>query len=261
MIFTDRPKLMLVATPILGWVWMLSFWYFGFVFLLPLLSSHKLREKYFVFFYQLVDVIWADSFAKTRRAALGVLDELESDDPELRKQGALRVLEVGAGTGANLKYIKRPLTYTNVDPNREFEPAFQEELKKNPHIELERWVQCYGEDMSELQEEHFDVVLLMYIFCTVNDPLKLIREAKRVLVKGGRLIYLEVVAYPQGTWQRLLQELVTPIWKFLACNFHVNRECHEDFIKSAGFLNVTANYVYLDMPVGINRHAYGAAVA
>ncbi|XP_077541184.1 thiol S-methyltransferase TMT1B-like [Haemaphysalis longicornis] len=183
MISSYRPKLMPVVTPILGWLWMLSYWYFGLVFLLPLLASHKLREKYFVFFYKFVDLIWADSFGKTRRAALSVLNELESHDPELKIQGALRVLEVGAGTGANLKYIKRPLKYTNVDPNREFQPLFQEELRKNPKIELERWVQCYGEDMGEL-EGKFDVVLLIYIFCSVQDPLKVIRESKRLLVKN-----------------------------------------------------------------------------
>ncbi|KAH9382261.1 hypothetical protein HPB48_016558 [Haemaphysalis longicornis] len=50
---------------------------------------------------------------------------------------------------------------------------------------MERWVHAYGEDMSELQDEQFDVVLLTYLLCSTSDPLKVLKEAKRVLVKVG----------------------------------------------------------------------------
>ncbi|XP_077538448.1 thiol S-methyltransferase TMT1B-like [Haemaphysalis longicornis] len=261
MILTHREKLMWVATPFLRLLWMQSFFFFGVLFLLPLLASLKLRENYFVFFYQFVDTLWADALTKVRSTALGALNGLESHDPELRKLGALRLLEVGAGTGANFKHINRPLKYTNVDPNKEFGSIFLEELKKYPEIEMERWVQAYGEDMSELENQHFDVVLFSFLLCSVNDPLKVLKEARRVLVKGGRLIFLEHVAYPKGTWQRLVQDLVQPLWKVLNCNCHINREGHEDLMPAAGFSKVNSNCALGDTPVFVNRILYGYAVS
>lgn len=250
-----------LLTLLLGSMWVFSILFFAVLFLVPLLASRKLREKYFVFFYQFVDIIWADSLAKIRQTALSVLDGLESHDPELRKQGALRLLEVGAGTGANFKHIKRHLKYTNVDPNRAFGFIFQEELKRHPQIEMERWVEAYGEDMSDLEDHQFDVVLLTYLFCSVTDPLKVLKEAKRVLVKGGRLIYLEHVAHPRGTWQRLLQDLINPLWKVANCNCHINRDCPTDLMHIAGFSNVKINYALFDVPALVNRQAYGDAMA
>lgn len=252
---------MWVATTLLRWLWMQSFFFFGVVFLLPLLASRKVRENYFVFFYQFADTLWADALTKVRSTALGALNGIESHDPELRKLGALRLLEVGAGTGANFKHINRPLKYTNVDPNKEFGSIFQKELKKNPKIEMERWVQAYGEDMTELENEQFDVVLLSYLLCSVTDPLKVLKEARRVLVKGGRLIFLEHVAHPKGTWQRLVQDLAQPLWKVITCNCRITRGGHEELMRAAGFSKVKINCLLADIPVIVNRNMYGYAVA
>ncbi|XP_070395464.1 thiol S-methyltransferase TMT1B-like [Dermacentor albipictus] len=197
--------------------------------------------------------------ASARRAALKPLHFLESRDPALQKEGALRVLEIGAGSGANFEHITRKIRYTNVDPNPEFCNVFFRELKRYPkvlrtcfssdldlwffprhhscwryisamfflsllcwferavptgrRIELERLVECHGENMNELEDEQFDVVLFTYLLCSVQDGRKVLEEAKRVLVKGGQLIFLEHVAHPKWTWPRLLQSLITPLWK------------------------------------------------
>lgn len=249
-----------VLLPLLGTLWTFLFLFFDLVFLLPLLFSLKARQRYFVFFFKFVPIIFTDR-DKARREALAPLGSLTSHDPQLKKRGALRVLEIGAGTGANFRYMTRPIKYTNVDPNREFESLFFSELKKHPQIELERWVDGYGEDMSELANDHFDVVLLMSTLCSVNDPGKVLSEAKRVLVKGGHLIFSDHVAYPRGTWQRLLQDLLNPLWKLGSCNCHLTRECHEELMQRVGFSKVSANYIYVDMPIVISRHAYGLAVA
>ncbi|KAH7986871.1 hypothetical protein HPB49_026245 [Dermacentor silvarum] len=66
--------------------------------------------------------------------ALKPLESLVSHDPVLKKRGALRVLEIGAGLGGNLQYVRRDIVYTNVDPNQEFGPIFLEEVKKNPKV-------------------------------------------------------------------------------------------------------------------------------
>ncbi|XP_077486148.1 thiol S-methyltransferase TMT1B-like [Amblyomma americanum] len=190
--------------------------FFGLVLLFPLLMSHKLRELYFVAFFRLVGVLHADALAATRRAALKPLQSLESHDPTLRELGSLRVLEIGAGFGGNFEHVTRPIKYTNVDPNKEFGAIFLKELKTYPQVELERWFHGYGEDMSELADGHFDAVIFTYLLCSVKSGEKILEEVQRGLVKGGHLIFLEHVAFPKGTWQRVLQDLMTPLWRLVA---------------------------------------------
>ncbi|KAH7937397.1 hypothetical protein HPB49_011693 [Dermacentor silvarum] len=167
----------------MGFLWILSLHCCGFVLLLPLIFSTRMRELYFVCFFRLATIVWADAFAKTRRAALKPLESLVSHDPVLKKRGALRVLEIGAGLGGNLQYVRRDIVYTNVDPNQEFGPIFLEEVKKNPKVELERWVQGYGENMNDLSSDYFDVVMFTYLLCSVKNGRDVLDEVKRVLVK------------------------------------------------------------------------------
>ncbi|XP_077539955.1 thiol S-methyltransferase TMT1B-like isoform X2 [Haemaphysalis longicornis] len=216
--FSARTESLTMSTPrqrnlllsLLGTLWTLLFLFFGLVLLVPLLFSFKARQHYFVLFYQFVPILFVD-MDNARRTALSTLDSLKPHDPELNKRGALRLLEVGAGTGANFKHMKRVIRYTNVDPNREFGSLFWRELKRHP--------------------------------------------------QGGRLIFIEHVAYPRGTWQRLLQDVVSPLWKLTACHCHLTRNCHHDLMKKLGFSDVTVNYLYVDMPIVTSRHAYGQAVA
>lgn len=249
-----------VLQRLLGALWISAFIFFILVFLPILQFSLKARQRFFVFFFKFVPIIFVDR-DNARRAALRPLGCLTSHDPQLKKRGALRLLEIGAGTGANFRYMTGPMKYTNVDPNREFESLFFTELKKHPQIELERWVEAYGEDMSELASERFDVVLLTSTLCSVDDPGKVLSEAKRVLVKGGHLIFSEHVAYPRGTWQRLLQDVVNPLWKLGNCNCNLNRTCRQDLMKAVGFSDVIVNYIHVDMPTVLSRHVYGVAVA
>lgn len=230
------------------------------VLLLPLLLAfRKIRELFFVAFFRLVMVIWNEEFCGCRLQALEPLQSLQSHDPKLREQGAIRVLEIGAGLGGNFPHITRPIKYTNVDPNEEFGSSFLKELRRNPKIELEQWIKGYGENMCDLPSGHFDVVMFSYLLCSAKDSRKVLEEVKRVLVKGGSLVFLEHVGFPHGTWQRLVQNAVTPLWKVTCCNCHLNRDSVKQ-IEDAGFSHVTARYIDLHMTVLLRRQAYGTAV-
>ncbi|KAK8768481.1 hypothetical protein V5799_015053 [Amblyomma americanum] len=49
---------------------------------------------------------------------------------------------------------------------------------------MERWVPGYGEDMHQVPDDHFDVVLVTHLLCSVNCAEKVLQECRRVLVKG-----------------------------------------------------------------------------
>ncbi|KAL3198958.1 hypothetical protein MRX96_001534 [Rhipicephalus microplus] len=104
-----------------------------------------------------------------------------------------------------------------------------------------------------------DVAVFTYLLCSVKNPRKVLKEVKRVLVKGGSVVFLEHVGFPNGTWQRLLQSAVTPLSRITCCNCHLNRDSVKE-IENAGFSKVTAHYIDAEMNVLLRRPAYGMAV-
>jgi len=59
----------------------------------------------------------------------------------------------------------------------------------------------------------------------------------RVLKPGGRLLFIEHVAAPQGSWLRRIQNPLTPLWKQLGDGCHPNREAWVE-VERAGFETV-----------------------
>ena len=54
---------------------------------------------------------------------------------------------------------------------------------------------------------------------------------------GGRLLFIEHVAAPQGSWLRRIQNPLTPLWKRLGDGCHPNRETWVE-VECAGFETV-----------------------
>ncbi|CAN7950081.1 unnamed protein product, partial [Ixodes hexagonus] len=125
----------------------------------------------------------SDKFDKARRLTVSQLNGLLSHDASLREQGALRVLEIGAGLGHNLDFMERKVRYWNVDPNPEFGADLWKRLERNPNVTMERNIQAYAEDMRVVPDDHFDAVLMTYVLCSAVDGEKVLAECKRVLVK------------------------------------------------------------------------------
>ena len=147
-----------------------------------------------------------------------------------------RLLELGPGTGVNFVHYPAAdrIEWHGVEPNphmrerliprareRGFEPGF---------CELER-SRLLADDAS------FDFVVSTLVLCSVPDLDATLAEIRRVLRPGGRLVFLEHVAAPRGTWRRRVQDAVTPCCRWLADGCHMNRETGRH-IEQAGFAGV-----------------------
>lgn len=232
----------------------------GMFFLPALLASHRFREVFFAFIYTLIQRFMKKDMAVLRRAVVSPLDDMVSHDACLKARGAVRLLEVGAAYGPNLEFIARPVEYWTLEPNTNFEAALQRTLKENPNVEMKRVIHGYGEDMAMLPDEHFDAVLLVYVLCTAKDGSKLLSECKRVLAKGGCLLFAEHIGHKKGTFSRFLQDVMTPYTKNLAGGCHLNRDS-ETLLTRAGFSNMIIHNIDLDIPVVLSRTIYGTAIA
>ena len=105
-------------------------------------------------------------------------------------EAAGRVLEIGAGTGANLAHYDsgvESLVVTDAEQPmlRRLERAARE---RAPGA---RVLQAPAEELP-FEDDSFDTVVSTLVLCGVDQP-RALREARRVLRPGGRLLFLEHV--------------------------------------------------------------------
>lgn len=133
-----------------------------------------------------------------------------------------RVLEIGFGTGLSLPHYPDITELVGLEPDphmrrrahariRATEPSFPVDL-----------VAGTAEDLP-FPDDAFDTVAVFLTLCTVEDPRRALREARRVLTADGKLLMLEHVRShgPAVTW---MQHALTPIWRNLAGGCHLDRE-------------------------------------
>lgn len=140
-----------------------------------------------------------------------------------------RVLEVGAGTGANLPHYGEVEELILTEPD----PAMRRRLERTadalgPRVRVEA---CPAEDLP-VADGSVDAVVATLALCSVGSQRAALAEMRRVLRPGGRLLFIEHVRADGRRGRR--QDRVTPIWRRVSAGCHPNRETVAA-IRSAGF--------------------------
>jgi ubiquinone/menaquinone biosynthesis C-methylase UbiE len=143
-----------------------------------------------------------------------------------------RVLEVGAGTGANLPHYPWPqiTELVLVDPS----PGMLDRARRKA-AELGRPVELVERAAEQLpfHDASFDTVVSTFSLCTIPDPAAALGEAHRVLRPSGRLLVLEHVRASNpglAAWQ----DRLTTLWQTVNLGCHPNRDTRRS-IEGAGF--------------------------
>ncbi|MFW5683979.1 MAG: class I SAM-dependent methyltransferase [Spirochaetota bacterium] len=150
------------------------------------------------------------------------------------------VLELGAGTGANLEHYDprsvRSLTLTDLDPNeslRERAEGFRARAREAGDPASESVFVVHADASSlPFAGASFDTVVFTLVFCSVPDQPRALSEVRRVLRPDGRLIFIEHVR-PPGPVRHLVDSL-NPLWHAITRECNINRETVAA-IESAGF--------------------------
>jgi ubiquinone/menaquinone biosynthesis C-methylase UbiE len=142
-----------------------------------------------------------------------------------------RVLELGFGSGLNLRHLPPEVTSVSAVEPADEGWALSESRRRRSPVPVER-SGLDGQALAE-PEASFDSVLVTFSLCTIPDPAAALTEVRRVLRPGGRLHFLEHGLAPDPSvarWQHRLE----PLQKRLAGGCHLTRRIAER-VDDAGF--------------------------
>ena len=180
-----------------------------------------LRSRFFAFTY--------DRFSKGSEKA-GLAEMRRS----LLAGASGDVLEIGGGTGANLGYYGAGVASLTIT---EPEPPMLKRLERKAREQNSKAtvLRAPAEDLP-FEDASFDAVVSTLVLCGVDDQPRAVRELRRVLRPGGRLIFIERVRSDDPRVAKM-QNRMNPLNRFMVC-CDCNRPTLET-IRSAGF-GVTA---------------------
>ncbi len=155
------------------------------------------------------------------------------------------VLEIGIGSGLNLSFYDpaRVRRIVGVDPS-----ADMQKLARQRAEQISIPVEMIALELGQIQAEdaRFDSIVCTFTLCTIPDAVAALREMRRVLKPGGKLLFSEHGLAPDASVVRW-QNRLTPVWKPLAGGCHLNRDIPA-LLEAGGFTIGQLETSYLKGP-------------
>ena len=138
------------------------------------------------------------------------------------------ILEVGVGTGKNLPYYSKNAKVTGIDISK---GMLAKAIKKSKNLKINCSLLLMNAENTKFSNNSFDTVLCTFILCSVPNPVKTLKEMRRVCKLNGRIIMIEHVLSKNrliALWQRIHN----PITRWLV-GVNISRDTAEN-IRKAG---------------------------
>ena len=168
-----------------------------------------------------------------------------------------RVLEVGIGTGRNMPFYDsaRVTNIVGVDPALSMHRLALKRIRRSGiKVEL---VGVSAEKLA-VADASFETVVCTYTLCTIPDPVAALREMRRALVPGGKLLFSEHGRAPDAS-VRKWQARVQPYWSRVSGGCMLDRDIPA-LLAHAGF-KADVQSRYIPGPRIVSFHYWGEAVA
>ena len=138
------------------------------------------------------------------------------------------ILEIGIGTGKSIEYYNKEAKVVGIDLSEKMLEKAKEKLSKS---DVEYIVLKQGDvENLEFKDNTFDYVVTSCVFCSVPNPIKGLKEIKRVLKPTGKLIMLEHVL-SKNKIIALIENISNPITKFII-GVNINRDTKQNIINA-----------------------------
>ena len=108
-----------------------------------------------------------------------------------------------------------------------------------------------------MESDSVDTVVVTYSLCTIPDPVKALREMRRVLKSDGEILFCEHGRAPDhniAKWQKRID----PFWSKLAGGCQSGRDI-PSLITQAGLKTIELDQLYIPGPRVLSYNYWGRA--
>jgi SAM-dependent methyltransferase len=182
-----------------------------------------------------IGLVWAAAMATPLRSWMismfiprimeGVDKEFHTEREKLLSGISGRVLDVGSGGGAYMRYLTNaqgPVEVVAVEPVQHMHPIIHTAGKS---LGSSLKIVNHLEDLKEDDQESFDWVIFGNVLCEVPDVRQTVHHVvSRLLKPGGKVYFQEHIAQKEGSWQRKVQDFVNPAWRHMGGGCNCNRD-------------------------------------
>lgn len=147
-----------------------------------------------------------------------------------------KVFEIGCGGGINQQFYDRGkvISFSGMDPSAKgLDYARGAAAKQGWTADIR---QGFGEAIP-FADDTFDTVVCTFTLCSVRDQALTVLELRRILKRGGRLLYAEHGRAPDPG-VRKWQDRIEPVWKKLAGGCHLTRPISSAIAEQGFAMNV-----------------------
>ncbi len=182
--------------------------------------DHPVRGRMKAWGFQLLDAYFHRKYRDIKREAFGGLPRV--------------VVEIGAGTGANLRYLDPGTRVIAIEPDVHMH-GYLRAAARRWHVPVD--IRAAAPERIPLPDGSVDAVMCSLVLCSVRDPARALGEIRRVLRPGGRFWCLEHVAAPERTALAHVQRAVARPWHWLFKGCDPRRDL-TGLARAAGFASV-----------------------
>lgn len=163
------------------------------------------------------------------------------------------VVEVGIGSGLNLPfYTSKASEVVGLDPH----PKLIDMAAHRSASVPSRIIAASAESIP-VADASVDTVVTTWTLCSIPDVKAALREMRRILKPGGRLLFVEHGLSPDQNVSRW-QHRLNPAWKKIAGGCHLDRPI-PSLIRDAGFEISDLETAYLPGPKPMTYTYQGSA--
>ena len=164
------------------------------------------------------------------------------------------VVELGPGSGANLRYLPAGTRLIAIEPNRQMHDVLRRRAKQ---FDIDLDLRGLAGENLDLPSASVDFVFSSLVLCSVDRPAQVLAEVRRVLRPGGRFACVEHVAAPVGSRNNGLQRMIKRPWKWVFEGCDLCRDTGST-LRSAGFAQVDVQPLVLSTIIVPIRHQIAA---
>lgn len=148
---------------------------------------------------------------------------------ELLAQVHGEVLELGIGTGLNLPHYPKTVSQLHAVDPADLLPKIVTKRSNSQSFPIR--IQHVTAESLPYDDRSFDFAVSTWTLCTISDPVKALREVRRVLKPDGVFLFLEH-GRSEDESVAAWQDRLNPIQHIIGCGCNLNRRIDHLIIQA-----------------------------